>query len=233
MQDGLKSICLLAAKKLSRRLPGKNKKIALGKPLFQYPLEAVIKAKKFDEIYVSTDDDEIAKIAAKMKGARVDRRPSHLTGDDVSVPEVISELLERLGGSDRYGIVGRISATRPLVQTFHIKDAYDIFAASDALCLQSVSKSPFFPETAVTIEKGYIKKDWKIKRIDTSIKKTFYYYNGVIAFYRCTEIMKYKTEFLENTIAYEMDDLYSLDVDIPDDFEKITKRMQMIKNTAS
>lgn len=57
--------------------PGKNTHKVLGRPLMEYPLLAAQNSKYVDEIYVSTDSEEIKAIARK-KGAKVINRPDYL-----------------------------------------------------------------------------------------------------------------------------------------------------------
>ncbi len=68
----------------SKKLPKKNVKLLCGKPLIQYSIEIALQTKIIDKIFVSTDDDDIAKIS-KSLGAIVINRPSELSQD--SSPE--------------------------------------------------------------------------------------------------------------------------------------------------
>ena len=58
-----KIIAIIPARSGSKRIPQKNIKKFHGKPLIAYSIQAAIKAKIFDEIIVSTDDDKIASVA--------------------------------------------------------------------------------------------------------------------------------------------------------------------------
>jgi len=69
----LKSIAIIPARGGSKRIPRKNIKDFLGKPIIVYSIEAALKSELFDEVMVSTDDAEIAEIAEKYlrKGQKV------------------------------------------------------------------------------------------------------------------------------------------------------------------
>ena len=58
-------IALIIARKNSKRIPNKNKKIFCGKPLIYWPIQTLKRSKIFDKIYLSTDDVSISKIAKK------------------------------------------------------------------------------------------------------------------------------------------------------------------------
>lgn len=70
-----KTICFIPARGNSVRVPRKNIKLFHGKPIIQYSIENAFKCGLFDEVVVSTDDDEIHRTVAKM-GVLVTRRPT-------------------------------------------------------------------------------------------------------------------------------------------------------------
>lgn len=65
-----KKVCIIPARGGSKRIPKKNIKPFYGKPLIAYSIETAKQSELFDRIIVSTDDEEIAKIA-KEYGAEV------------------------------------------------------------------------------------------------------------------------------------------------------------------
>jgi pseudaminic acid cytidylyltransferase len=66
----LKKIAIIPARGGSKRIPKKNIKDFLGKPIISYSILAAINSGLYDEVMVSTDCDEIANIATKY-GATV------------------------------------------------------------------------------------------------------------------------------------------------------------------
>ena len=66
----MKTLAIITARGGSKRIPDKNIKLFLGKPIIKYSIEAAIKSNCFDEIMVSTDSEKIAQIA-KDSGASV------------------------------------------------------------------------------------------------------------------------------------------------------------------
>lgn len=64
------AICIIPARGGSKRIPRKNIRDFLGKPIIAYSIEAAVKSNLFEEIIVSTDDEEIKRIAEHY-GARV------------------------------------------------------------------------------------------------------------------------------------------------------------------
>ena len=63
----MKNIAIITARGGSKRIPRKNIKDFLGKPIICYTIEAALNSGLFDEVMVSTDDDEIAEIAETVE----------------------------------------------------------------------------------------------------------------------------------------------------------------------
>ena len=90
----MSAIAVITARGGSKRIPGKNKKEFLGKPIICYSIEAALESGLFEEVMVSTDDEEIAEIAKKT-GASVPFMRSAKTSDDyATTDDVLMEVLE-------------------------------------------------------------------------------------------------------------------------------------------
>ena len=91
----MKNLCIIPARGGSKRIPRKNIKVFLGKPIMAYSIEAALKSDLFDEVMVSTDDEEFAEVAKKF-GANVPFLRSEATANDYAGTEdVIFEVLDR------------------------------------------------------------------------------------------------------------------------------------------
>lgn len=91
----MNTVCIIPARGGSRRIPRKNIRMFHGKPIIAYSIETAKESKLFDEIYVSTDDAEIADIAAKY-GASIHWRDADSARDEVGTQEVAARVLEEL-----------------------------------------------------------------------------------------------------------------------------------------
>lgn len=89
----MKCLAIITARGGSKRIPRKNIRNFLGKPIIAYSIESAIKSDVFDEVMVSTDDDEIAEIARKY-GAKVPfKRSAETSNDTATTTDVIIEVL--------------------------------------------------------------------------------------------------------------------------------------------
>lgn len=128
----MKNLCIIPARGGSKRIPRKNIKPFLGKPMLAYSIEAAIKTGLFEEVMVSTDDMEIANVARKY-GAKVPFMRSEDTASDyATTSDVLKEVLSR------YKELGRefdcfccFYATAPLVQCQDVVAAFERLQQSD------------------------------------------------------------------------------------------------------
>jgi N-acylneuraminate cytidylyltransferase len=88
------NLCIIPARGGSKRIPRKNIRDFLGKPMLAYPVSNAIASGLFDEIMVSTDDAEIAEIAIQSKAGVPFFRSVETAGDTATTASVISEVLE-------------------------------------------------------------------------------------------------------------------------------------------
>jgi pseudaminic acid cytidylyltransferase len=122
-----KNICIIPARGGSKRIPKKNIKLFLGKPIISYSIELALKSNLFDEIMVSTDNDEIAEIAIKS-GANIPFFRSSQNSDDFATTlDVIQEVrLEYLKLNKIFDNVCCIYPTAPLVNISDLVKGYDL-----------------------------------------------------------------------------------------------------------
>lgn len=89
------NLCIIPARGGSKRIPRKNIKDFLGKPIIAYSVEAALQSDLFDEVMVSTDDEEIAEIAkhygAKVPFLRSDEKSNDFTNTFGVIEEVLNE----------------------------------------------------------------------------------------------------------------------------------------------
>ena len=140
------SIAIITARGGSKRIPKKNIKEFCGRPIIAYSIEAAINSNVFDEVMVSTDDEEIARIA-KEYGAKVPfLRSEESANDFATTADVISEVLEeyeKLGRS--FESFTCIYPTAPFVTDRKLKEASKLFLDSKSDGLMTVVPFSFPP----------------------------------------------------------------------------------------
>ena len=143
----MSAIAIITARGGSKRIPGKNKKDFLGKPIICYSIEAAISSGFFDEIMVSTDDEEIAKIA-KEAGASVPFMRSAATSNDFAgTSDVLLEVLDEYEKRGReFDYMVCIYPTAPFVTAEKLKNAMKILTEEKASGVMPVVAFSFPPQ---------------------------------------------------------------------------------------
>lgn len=124
----MSNLAIIPARGGSKRIPRKNIKLFLGKPIIAYSIEAAINSDLFDEVMVSTDDAEIVEIAIQY-GAKVPFMRSEKTSNDFATTfDVVEEVINSYKEKEiEYENVCCIYPCAPFVIEQKLKEAYDLF----------------------------------------------------------------------------------------------------------
>lgn len=128
-------LAIIPARKGSKRLPGKNKAIFNGIPLwFNTAIIAIDAGLK--NIVVSTDDDEILSYLPKGEGVQILKRSEEASGDDATTVDVILEVMHHLIQQGIvYKIICLLQPTSPLLESHTLKHALHQFKDKSMRCL--------------------------------------------------------------------------------------------------
>ena len=143
----MKNYAFVFARGGSKGLPGKNIRLLDDKPLIHYSIETAKQCPSIDEVFVSTDDADIAEVARKA-GAIVIERPTALASD--TSPEWLSwrhgvEWVESHYGKFLYFI--SLPATSPLRNVSDVEGAITKLkngVADICISVTPASRSPYF-----------------------------------------------------------------------------------------
>lgn len=118
------NLAIIPARGGSKRIPKKNIKNFLGKPIIAYSIEVARKSGLFERVIVSTDDHEIAEVAMTY-GAEVPFLRSQKNSDDYApLSDVIDEVVDQL--PDSFDYVCCILPTAPLLQAKHLIESFKL-----------------------------------------------------------------------------------------------------------
>lgn len=121
----MKNIAIIPARGGSKRIPRKNIKPFMGKPIIAYSIEAALQSGLFDEVMVSTDDEGIAETAHRY-GAKVPfMRSAETSNDYAGTADVILEVLKMYKERSReFDTICCIYSTAPFVTSNRLTEAY-------------------------------------------------------------------------------------------------------------
>uniref|UniRef100_UPI001EAF6E49 N-acylneuraminate cytidylyltransferase-like n=1 Tax=Oncorhynchus gorbuscha TaxID=8017 RepID=UPI001EAF6E49 len=131
---------LILARGGSKGIPLKNIKMLAGVPLIGWVLRAAVDSKQFDSVWVSTDHDDIEKVA-KAWGAQVHRRSPEVSKDSSSSLDTIQEFA-RL--NPEVEVICHIQATSPCLHPFHLKEALEMITKQGFTSVFSVVRRHHF-----------------------------------------------------------------------------------------
>lgn len=155
-------LAVIPARGGSKRIPRKNIKSFVGKPMIHYPITSAKESLCFDKIIVSTDDNEISQIAIKC-GAEVPfKRPKSISDDHTGTTSVIKHAIEYFQnkGFD-LSEVCCIYATTPMLMASDIKTGLDMLTNGNSEFVFSATSYSFPIQRAFELdENNYAKLLW-------------------------------------------------------------------------
>lgn len=122
------NLCVIPARGGSKRIPKKNIKSFLGKPIIAYSIEVALESQLFSDVIVSTEDEEIAEIAIKY-GASVPFIRSKKNSDDYATTLEVLKEVEMQYRTTFHKEVGRVCCiypTAPLLSVQHILEGFQL-----------------------------------------------------------------------------------------------------------
>lgn len=206
-------LALISARGGSKGVLRKNIRNVAGKPLIAWTIEAAKKSKYIDRLVLSSDDDEIIKVARDCGCEAPFVRPAELARDDTPGIDVVLHALDTLPGF--YYIV-LLQPTSPLRTAEDIDACIERCCQREAVACVSVvepGKSPYW--MYVLDEFGRMTPLIKIEKAISRRQDLpgAYAVNGAVYVAECGWLLKTRTFLAPETLAYIMPKERSIDVD--------------------
>jgi len=173
----MKTVALIPARSGSKGVPGKNTKNLCGKPLIAWSIEQAIASRNIDRVFVSTDCEEIAKIA-RDSGAEIPfLRPKELASDDATTESAIHHFLDYLQSKNTTPTkIVLLQCTSPIRHAGTLDRAIDYFDKKKFDSLLSVRNfHGFLWKDIINPKAGY---DYKNRPRRQDIKEKSYLETG-------------------------------------------------------
>lgn len=225
-------LCTICARGGSKGVKNKNIKELHGKPLIAYTIEQAKESGLFEHIVISTDSDDIAKVAQEYGAEVFFKRSSEMASDTAGKLDVIKDAFVRSEAyyQKQYDYLIDLDATAPLRSVDDIKNSFAQFLKDDNSNLITVMlsrRSPYFNLVEVS-------NDGKVtlsKKLDSSIVRRqdapkSYDMNASIYIWKRESLLDQKSLFLEKTGLYVMPEERSIDIDTELDFEFVEFMMR-------
>ena len=195
--------CIIPARGGSKRIPRKNIKLFMGKPIIAWSIEAAIKSKCFKNIIISTDDEEIGEVARSYGAEMLFKRPSRLSDDYTGTKAVMKHAINTLtemGISRDNDSFCCLYATAPFIDAKDLISAMNMAADVDKKCMIYAGTEYAFPiQRSVTIDKdGYTKAMFPEKIEKRSQDLPTAYHDAGQFYWGVSEVWKNNTSIIEN-----------------------------------
>ncbi|MDE4542534.1 acylneuraminate cytidylyltransferase family protein [Thermoanaerobacterium sp. R66] len=218
----MKNIAIIPARSGSKGLKNKNIRLLNGKPLISYTIEAAQRSGLFDEIFVSTDSIEYAKIAQEFGASVPFLRNKELATDNISSWDVVKDALlnyKKLG--KEFDTVALLQPTSPLRKHYDIINGYDQMRRKNAnavVAVCEVDHSPLWCNTLSEDEslQNFIKEE--LIKIPRQFLPKYYRINGALYIVKTNYLMSTENIYSEKCYALIMAKEHSIDIDDEMDF---------------
>ena len=199
-------LALIPARSGSKTIKNKNMVEINGFPLIYYTIQAAIKSKFIDHIFVSTDDLKIKKYLVKFPSVSLINRPKNISADNSKAQDVVSHFfkLNLIKKIHNDPFLVYLQPTSPMRKAKHIDLAFNKLEIENNDKLVSVCKNTISPYKSFRISNNK-----KIKTLFKNDKSNFnkqklpdtVYANGAIYIFR-KKIFQKKCEFPNNNSSF-------------------------------
>ena len=227
------NLCVIPARGGSKRIPGKNIRDFLGKPIIAYSIEAAIKSGLFEEVMVSTDDEEIAQVALKYV-AKLPFMRSEKNSDDFATTADV--LLEVLIGYEKQGKnfdqACCLYPTAPFVSVESLHRGLDLLISEDYDTVLPIVEFSFPILRSLKMGKnGIVEPNWnEYMSYRSQDLEPAYHDVGQFYWLNVSSFMKNKQLFTRNTGGIEVSSFHAQDIDNETDWKMAELKYQIIQS---
>lgn len=227
-------LAIIPARGGSKRIPRKNIREFMGRPMISYAISAALEAGIFDEVVVSTDDEEIAEVARECGAAVPFMRSPENSGDSATVSEVALEVLDRFAqGGKTFSHVAVILPCVPFLSGAVLSDAWKKFVSSSADALLPVVRYAFPVQRAMRLGgDGLLEyREPENASCRSQDMEPLFHDCGMFCMARVDSLIRNKNLVARKTVPYEMPPERVQDIDTPDDWRLAEIKYRMLYDT--
>ena len=212
-----KALCIIPARGGSKRIPGKNIKDFLGKPIIAYSIETALNSGVFHEVMVSTDCEEIKKVSQSFGAAVPFLRSERASDDFASTLDVVKEVLDCYSRLElQFESICVLYPTAPLAQVNHLKKGFKLLDEYNAV--MPVSEFSYPVLRALTLNHGVANYKWIEFSVSRSQDLQKLYHDAGQWYWLKETSIKNNTTFPEKTYGMILNPNEVQDIDTFDDW---------------
>src|SRR3990167_6178974 len=214
MTSNIKFKALVPMKGHSERVPNKNLRLFIGKPLCYYVINSLLEAFYIDSVHVNTDSQEIKDKINQLFGEKVKiiDRPLAIQGDFISMNTIIDYDLSQLDGE--YFL--QTHSTNPLLRVETINKVIKTFLNNqnnyDSLFTVDRIQGRLYRENLIPVNHDLM------EMLRTQDLPPIFMENSNLYIFTRSSFNKKKCRIGNNPMLFETPKLESIDIDIEEDF---------------
>ena len=235
MGTELNAVAIITARGGSKRIPGKNIREFMGKPMLVYGIEAALQAGIFREVMVSTDDGEIARIARSAGAAVPFMRSAETSGDFATTDDVLMEVLrtyEERG--EIFDYMACIYPTAPFRRAEKLKEAMRLLVEQDASGVMPVVRYSFPPQRGMAIRGGKLEYCYPENAMKRSQDlEPVYHDSGQFDCYHVKRYLSCSGDLPDGYLPIIVPETEVQDIDNPSDLAMAEMKFRMMRENMS
>lgn len=215
-----KILCVIPARKGSKRIKWKNIVPLAGSPMLEYTVKCALNSKYIDRVIVSTDSYYIKKLAKKMGADTPFIRPKNLATDDAKTIDVLLHAVKYCEEfeKEKYDYLVLLQNTSPLRKSWQVDEAIEKIVSSTLDSLVSISEVREHP-----VLMKILSNNKKLIPLLNNLKKnkfrSIYRINGAIFINKIDKNFNSDTILTNNQLPYIMKRETSIDIDTIEDIK--------------
>lgn len=229
----MSNLAIIPARGGSKRIPRKNIKDFLGKPIIAYSIEAALKSGLFDEVMVSTDDKEIAEIAIKYGGNVPFFRSEKNADDYATTVDVLIEVIEKYKSQGRtFENIACLYPSAPFTTSNKLKEAYSILISKKLDAVFPVMPFGFPIQRSLKFKDGKIEFFYpEFENSRSQDLEKAYHDAGQFYFIDTSSLLINKSILSKNSGAILITELEAQDIDNETDWKIAEIKYELLQNS--
>nr|WP_256534280.1 pseudaminic acid cytidylyltransferase [Lewinella sp. JB7] len=225
-------MAIIPARGGSKRIPRKNIRPFLGKPIIAYSIAAALECGLFDEVMVSTDDAEISQVATSLGADVPFLRSAETSNDTATTLDAITEVIDAYG--DRgvsFASVCCIYPASPFVTPDLLRSGYDLLERQSFDCVFPVLRYGFPVQRSLTLNddrRMRMRYPHHLTSRSQDLEPT-YHDAGMFYWFRPEPVLSAGRLWTDNTGCLEIDELAAQDIDTPADWKLAEFKYQYLR----
>ena len=225
-------VAIIPARGGSKRIPRKNIRPFMGRPMIGYSIQAALDCGLFDRVIVSTDDEEIAEVSRSLGAQTPFMRPADLSNDHAGTGAVIVHALQWLiDHGQPADACCCIYATAPLLDPERLKEGWDKLQQPGKRFAFSVTSYAFPIQRALKqTTDGSVEMFWPENLMKRSQDLELAYHDAAQFYWGWTDaFLKGEVTFSPISAPVILPRTEVVDIDTPEDWEVAELTYKVLK----